>query len=32
MVDRGAVKVGAWADLVIVSLAGRLRRVIAAGA
>jgi len=32
LVDRGAVKVGARADLVIVSLAGRLRRVIVAGA
>ena len=32
VVDRGAVKVGARADLVIVSLAGRLRRVIVAGA
>lgn len=31
-VDRGAVKAGARADLVIVSLAGRLRRVIVAGA
>jgi N-acetylglucosamine-6-phosphate deacetylase len=32
VVDRGAVKVDARADLVIVSLAGRLRRVIVAGA
>jgi N-acetylglucosamine-6-phosphate deacetylase len=32
LVDRGAVKVGARADLVIVSRAGRLRRVMVAGA
>lgn len=32
VVDRGAVKVGTRADLVIVSLAGRLRRVIVASA
>jgi N-acetylglucosamine-6-phosphate deacetylase len=32
VLDRGAVRVGARADLVIVSLTGRLRRVILAGA
>lgn len=31
LVDRGAVKVGARADFVVVSLAGRLRRVMVAG-